>query len=149
MDGRQLSHFSKDAEQKYHQPLSNWLNSHKMTTYLRALYSKLLALAVSFGFKIIEINHGVKWYKIKQTHDNTETEKYAEDPFQWHKSSRGSSTHPGGVLLDVVFVAVVTGGTAAPEAVLTQVVVIATLTLVAEADERLAVAALALDRVEH
>ncbi len=48
-----------------------------------------------------------------------------------------------------MFVAVVTGGTAAPEAVLTQVVVIATLTLVAEADERLAVAALALDRVEH
>ncbi len=48
-----------------------------------------------------------------------------------------------------MLVGVVSGHASAPEAVLTQVVVVAALTLVPEPHERLAVAALTLDRVQH
>ena len=51
------------------------------------------------------------------------------------------------IFLDIVIVLVIARGASSPEAVLTQVVVVAALTLVAKPGERLASAALASDRM--
>ena len=53
------------------------------------------------------------------------------------------------VLLDFVLVAVVAGSSTVPEALLTQLVVVAALTLVAKPRERLAPTRLTLHRVLH
>ena len=58
-------------------------------------------------------------------------------------------TYPGRIFFDVMFVGVVTRYATSPETVLTQMVIVTPLTLVPEAHERLSVATLTLDRVEH
>ena len=58
-------------------------------------------------------------------------------------------TYPGRIFFDVMFVSVVTRYATSPETVLTQMVIVTPLTLVPEAHERLSVATLTLDRVEH
>ena len=58
-----------------------------------------------------------------------------------------SGSHVERVFLDVMVVLMVAGRAAAPEAVLTQVVVVAALTLVAEAGEGLAATCLTRHRM--
>ena len=67
----------------------------------------------------------------------------------WLPIVKNFITYPGRIFFDVMFVGMVTRYATSPETVLTQMVIVTPLTLVPEAHERLPVATLTLDRMEH